>query len=381
MIKLALLGSTGSIGKAALEVVDQLKKCGEEVEVVGLAAGKNVALLSEQIRLYAPKLVSVAGFLERDELKNAFPQLEILVGNEGNCQIAGLDEATVVISAITGTAGLAPTMAAIQKGKRVGLANKESLVAAGTLMMEAVKKSRAEIIPVDSEHSAIFQCLQAGRKEEISRLILTSSGGPFRQFTKKELEKATLDEALQHPTWSMGPKITVDSSTLMNKGLEVIEAHFLFSVPYEQIEVVVHKESIVHSMVEFSDHSMIAQLSFPTMKGPIQYALTYPRRMPSLVPKFDFIKASHLEFLQPDVEKFRCLGLCFEAAKIGRSAPCFLNAANESLVSRFLKKEIRWLEIGEKLDRLLTHYVPEPLFSLEEVLSVDKKARRLADAI
>ena len=308
------------------------------------------------------------------------PEMEIVAGMEGLKAVASYDQADLVVSAIAGTLGSVPTVSAIEAKKTIGLANKESLVSGGQLLLSLAAQNNVRILPIDSEHSAIFQCIQGENPGNIRRIILTASGGPFRNLSKEELSKVTIDQALCHPTWKMGPKITVDCSTLMNKGLEVIEAHWLFATPLEKIEVIIHPESIIHSMVEFVDGSIKAQMSEPTMLIPIQYALTYPHRLAGIQKPFDFVKNKTMQFFEPDVDKFRCLKLAFEAVKRGGSLPCYMNAANEILVDRFINKEISWLDIGTKLEDLMSSHSIRQLHTLEDVLEVDQQARQEANA-
>lgn len=377
MKRIALLGSTGSIGKNTLRVAKHL---GFSVQVTALAAGSNDDLLFQQIQQFRPELVALADEEAARRLQSRLPNQRILAGKDGVEELAATCQADLVVSAITGYAGLRPTLAAICSGKDVALANKESLVAGGKLVTEAAKRHNTRLLPVDSEHSAIFQCLQGQSKDRLGRLILTASGGPFRKRRKEDLEAITVEDALKHPTWDMGAKITVDSSTLMNKGLEVIEAHWLFSTPADQIHVVVHPQSIIHSMVEFVDHSIIAQMGRPDMATPIQFALTYPDRLPGDQKHFDFMEYPQLEFFAPDLERFSCLRLAFESIRVGQSMPCFLNAANEILVNRFISNRIRWVDIARKLEALLEQHPPRSVDTLEDVMSVDLEARRLAEA-
>ncbi len=376
MKKVAVLGSTGSIGKNTLRIARHLP---EKLEVVALAAGSNVDLMEEQAREFKPELVALFDEKAARELKKRLPEQRVESGMEGLLSVATLSSANFVVSAIVGTMGLAPTMAAIEAGKDIGLANKEALVSGGALVMQKTKEKGVNLLPIDSEHSALFQSLLAGKHKEIRRLILTSSGGPFRNHNREELAQVTVEQALNHPTWNMGPKITVDSSTLMNKGLEVIEAHWLFDVPPEQIDVVVHPQSIIHSMVEFQDGAIMAEMGEPDMLVPIQYALTYPDRSPGLLEPFDFMKNGTLTFTVPDQEAFRCLRLAFDAIDEGGTLPCYMNAANEVLVHRFLDRKIGWQEIGTKLEELMSaHSISEPS-SLAHVQEVDAQAR--ADAL
>ncbi|CRX39039.1 1-deoxy-D-xylulose-5-phosphate reductoisomerase [Estrella lausannensis] len=370
---LSLLGSTGSIGKNAIEIAKHLGN--DRVEVVALAARSNAALLEAQAKELKPAMVAILDEKEGRELKKKLPGIRVEVGPEGILEAAVYERADLVLNAIVGTQGLKPTVSAILAKKDIALANKEALVSGGSLMMDLAKAQGVSIIPVDSEHSAIFQCLKGEKSSFVRRLIITASGGPFRTKTFEELKYITKEEALCHPTWSMGHKITIDSSTLMNKGLEVIEAHHLFGLPLDQIEVVIHPQSVIHSMVEFKDGSMLSQMSRPTMLVPIQYAITYPEREEGLLEPFDFTKHNRLDFEKPDMEKFRCLSLAFQAAKRGGSAPCFLNAANEVLVGRFLKNEIGWLDIAGKLSRLLDVHPVQRVECIEDVIEVDSEAR------
>lgn len=375
MKKISLIGSTGSIGKNAALIAKHLK---DEVKVVGLAAKSNIDELERQAREFAPELVAVYDVDKAAELQKKIPHIPVVSGMEGVKAVASLSSANFIVSAMTGTLGLIPTVAAIQAGKDVGLANKEALVSGGALVMALVKKHNVRLIPIDSEHSAIFQCLNGENKSSVKRLILTSSGGPFRLFSQEEIAKATVDQALKHPTWQMGPKVTIDSSTLMNKGLEVIEAHWLFDIPLDQIDVVIHPQSVVHSMVEYVDNSIIAQMGDPTMITPIQYALTYPERKPGTLAQFNFLKYPTLQFALPDYEKFRCLKLAYDAAKAGGSLTCYMNAANEVLVHRCLDRQISWNEIALKLEQLMLAHSVVPIKSLDDVLQIDERARQEA---
>lgn len=376
MKKIIVLGSTGSIGQNTLKVAQHLG--GEAVQVVGLAARSNIDLLEQQAQIVHPEVIAVYDEEKARELQRRLPHIPVLAGIEGICALATDTVADMAVSAMVGTLGLLPTISAIRSGKSIGLANKEALVSGGALIMSLVKEHNVRLLPIDSEHSAIFQCLAGEEHSAISRIILTSSGGPFRTFSDEQLATVSLENALQHPTWNMGPKITVDSSTLMNKGLEVIEAHWLFDLPLNKIDVVIHPQSILHSMVEFVDGSMKAQMSRPTMIVPIQYALTYPHRAPGLLEPFDFVKNGKLEFFAPNQEKFRCLALAYEAVAAGGSMSCYLNAANEVLVKRFLNKEISWSDISRKLDSLMQHHQKIEDLSLEAILNVDRIARQEA---
>jgi 1-deoxy-D-xylulose-5-phosphate reductoisomerase len=376
MKRIAILGSTGSIGESTLKVVRHLGP--DQVQVTALAAHSNIDLLERQANEFHPGLIAVYDKEKAALLKKRLPAIEVAAGMEGLKAAASYDQADFVVSAMSGTLGLVPTVSAIEAGKTIGLANKESLVSGGQLLLSLAAKKGVLILPIDSEHSAIFQCMQGENPQHIRRLILTASGGPFRNLSKEELSKVTIDQALRHPTWKMGSKITVDCSTLMNKGLEVIEAHWLFGTPLEKIEVIIHPESIIHSMVEFVDGSIKAQMSEPSMLIPIQYALSYPRRLAGIHKPFDFVQNNSLQFFTPDVDKFRCLKLAFEAVKQGGSLPCYMNAANEILVDRFINRKISWLDIGSKLEDLMSSHPIKQLQTLDDVLEVDREARQEA---
>lgn len=373
MKKIAILGSTGSIGESSLTVVRHLK---ERFKITALAAKSSIDILEKQAREFHPELIAVFEEKAAIELQRRLPHIPILSGMDGLKAVASHSNTNFVISAMTGTAGLIPTIAAIEAGKDVGLANKEALVSGGALIMSLVKKHGIKLIPIDSEHSAIFQCLNGEPRSSVHRLILTSSGGPFRAFSKEQLASVTLGQALNHPTWSMGAKVTIDSSTLMNKGLEVIEAHWLFDMPLEKISVVIHPQSIIHSMVEFEDNAIMAQMGEPKMIVPIQYAMTYPERLPGLLQPFDFIKNGTLQFFIPDTDKFRCLRLAFDAANIGGTLPGYMNAANEVLVNRFLDKRICWNDISTKLEDLMSRHQSTAISSVDDILHADHQARQ-----
>ena len=376
MKRLAILGSTGSIGRNCLAVAKHLGR--ERVQVAALAAGSNVDLLEQQVREFQPSLVAVYDLAQAKELRRRIPQISVLEGIEGLKAVAVHENANLVISAISGAIGLVPTLAAIKERKNIGFANKEVLVAGGELVMSLVRKHGIDLIPIDSELTAIFQCLKGERAKHVQRLLITASGGPFRNFTESQLQQVTLDHALNHPNYRMGPKVTIDSSTLMNKGLEMIEAHWLFEVPLEKIEVIVHPQQIIHSMVEFIDNSMLAQMCEPDMLVPIQYAITYPERSRGSLVPFDFMKNGSLTFALPDMDKFRCLKLAYEAIRTGGSMPCFMNAANEVLVHRFLSRGIPWTEIASRLESLMDRHSVIPIKSLEDLLEIDRKARQEA---
>lgn len=354
MKKIAILGSTGSIGTQTLEVV----RANGDIGVVALTAGKNVDLLEKQIREFRPKFAAIWKEKDAKELKERLTDIhcEIGFGMEGLIQAAVIAEADVVVTAVVGMIGIEPTVAAIEAGKDIALANKETLVCAGHIIMPLAKEKKVQILPVDSEHSAIFQCLQGNENNPIEKILLTASGGPFRGYTKSQLEKVTLQDALHHPNWSMGKKITIDSSTMVNKGLEVIEAKWLFSVEPENIQVVVQPQSIIHSMVQFQDGGVMAQLGTPDMKLPIQYALYYPNRRKLLGERLDFTRLSEITIARPDMEVFEGLKYAFEACKIGGSMPTVLNAANEYAVAKFLDGKIRYVDITRMIRTAMDHH-------------------------
>lgn len=369
--KIGILGSTGSIGTQALEVIDKLR---DKFKVIALSAGKNIELISEQIKRYNPEIVCVSEVEDAKTLKSRFPNLKIFSGEQGLIEISECPEIDILLVAVSGKTGLKPTLRAIERKKDIALANKETLVMAGDIVMNDVKKYGVKILPVDSEHSAIFQCLEGGKK--LKHLIITSSGGPFRNSSSEEMENANLDEALAHPRWKMGKKITVDSATLMNKGLEVIEAHHLFNVDYDDIKVVVHPQSYIHSAVEYVDGSIIAQIGNPSMHIPIQYALTYPERCEGIeTESFDFVKASKFEFFEPDTVKFPSLALAFSAGIAGGTYPVCMNAANEECVFAFLRKEIKFLQIYEITKKIYDNYKPIFNPTIDDILSEDEKIR------
>ena len=319
MKRIALLGSTGSIGENTLRVAKHL---GERIQVTALAVHSNIDRLEEQIKEFSPSLVAVFDTDQALRLQKRVPHLPVLAGMDGLIELVQHEAVDQVVSAMSGTLGLLPTYRAAEAGKDIALANKEALVSGGALLMDCIRKHNVQLLPIDSEHSALFQCLNGEEQKSVRRLILTASGGPFRDLSLGELDKVSVEHALQHPTWTMGAKNTIDSSTLMNKGLELIETHWMFGIPIEQIEVIIHPQSVIHSMVEFCDHSMMAQMSAPSMITPIQYALTYPDRYPSLLKPFDFMQHSTLEFMPVDIERFRCLQVACNAIVSGGSAPC-----------------------------------------------------------
>ncbi len=372
--KLSILGSTGSIGTQSLDVCDM-----RGYEVVALTAHGNVRLIEEQIRKYRPKYAALADEKAAAELKIAVADTDTLVlsGMEGVCECAAADEADTVINSVVGIAGLRPTITAIENGKTIALANKETLVAGGQLVMGRAKEKGVAILPVDSEHSAIFQCLQGmNKKEELKSIILTASGGPFFGKTREELATVTLAQALKHPNWEMGAKITVDSATMMNKGLELIEAVWLFDVSPDMIDIVVHRESIIHSLIEYTDNSVIAQLGVPDMRIPIQYALTYPERYPSPVKKLNLWEYGSLTFHKPDYDTFRSLNICREAIRKGGLFPCVANGANEMANSLFREGRIGFLDIAELTQRAVDAFSGGGEYTLEDVLAADAEARQ-----
>ncbi len=381
MIKrISILGSTGSIGTSTLAVVERFP---DRFSVVALAGGNNSALLESQIRKFKPAIAAIAGEPAAVELRKRCKDLpvRILSGVEGMIQVAAAEDADITVSSIVGTAGLVPTMAAIRAGKDIALANKEVLVTAGELVMAECRTRNVKLFPVDSEHSAIFQCLHSGERGDVRRLILTASGGPFRNHTKKDLAQVTLAQALKHPNWNMGRKITIDSATLMNKGLEVIEAHWLFGMGPDQISVLVHPQSIVHSLVEYQDGSVVAQLGMPDMKGPIAYALSYPDRLPDVSPGLDLASIATLTFQEPDRDLFPCLGFAYDALRAGGSMPAVLSAANEVAVRNFLEEKIGFLDIPRVLKATMDAHTPVSLKSVDEALKADLWARHEAERI
>jgi len=380
MKRISILGSTGSIGQSTLSVVEKFP---DRFKVVALAAGNNVELLEKQVRQFKPLVVSIAGEVQAASLKKRCHDIDvrILSGIEGMIQVAAADEAEITVSAIVGTAGLVPTMAAIRAGKDIALANKEVLVTAGELVMAECRAKGIRILPVDSEHSAIFQCLQAGASQDIKKIILTASGGPFRTYSKKDLKKVTLTQALKHPNWNMGKKITIDSATLMNKGLEVIEARWLFSIAPEKISVLVHPQSIIHSMVEYQDGAVVAQLGMPDMRGPIAYALSYPERLTDVSPPLDLAAVGTLTFEEPDLDRFSCLAYAYDALRAGGSMPAVLSAANEIAVKYLLEEKIGYSDIAPVIRETMDAHSVSALKTVEDALKADLWARQEAEKI
>jgi 1-deoxy-D-xylulose-5-phosphate reductoisomerase len=373
MIKnISILGSTGSIGVQTLDIARRMN-----INITALAAGSNTELLYEQIKEFEPDIAAVYNpgkALELSKRTSGF-KTEILSGQEGVNAVAAHNNSEMVIAAIVGMAGLLPTWEAIKAGKRIGLANKETLVTAGDIIMEEVRKKNITMIPVDSEHSAVFQCLEGNSSDYIKRIILTASGGPFRGKTKEEIKEVTLAEALNHPNWDMGSKITIDSASLMNKGLEVIEAHHLFSVNADRIDVVVHPESIIHSMVEYVDGSILAQLGLPDMRTPIQYAITYPERSDKFCESMDFLKMGSLNFNKPDSDTFKCLKLAYNALESGGSMPVVLNSANEIAVDCFLKEKIDFYRIADIIEHVMIEHETINNPAMEDILEIDRETR------
>jgi len=375
---ITLLGSTGSIGTQTLDILEQYP---DQFRLVGLAAGRNVELLAQQVRQFRPEIVAIQAEDRLPELRLAIadldPQPIILAGETGVAEVARYGDAQAVVTGIVGCAGLLPTIAAIQAGKDIALANKETLIAGGPVVLPLVKAHKVQLLPADSEHSAIFQCLQGVPMGGLRRILLTASGGAFRDWPVEKLPQVTVADALKHPNWSMGRKITVDSATLMNKGLEVIEAHYLFGMDYDHIDIVIHPQSIIHSLIELQDTSVLAQLGWPDMRLPLLYALSYPDRLPTDWPPLDLVKAGDLTFREPDHQKYPCMNLAYAAGRAGGSMPAVLNAANEQAVALFLEEKIRFLDIPKLIeqvcDRHRSNNRAEP--SLEDILTADRWAR------
>ncbi len=371
MKNLSILGSTGSIGTQTLDIV---KRHPNEFKIIGLTTNTKIDLIKKQIEDFSPVAVGVMNEERADELKSKI-DIPVYSGIDGLIKIAALNEADTVVNSLVGSVGVMPTIKAIKNKKNIALANKETLVTAGSIVMKEVERNKVDLMPIDSEHSAIFQCLNGEDIKTVNKIIITCSGGAFKNLKKEELENVKASDALKHPTWNMGAKITIDSATLMNKGFEVIEAHFLYNIPYEKIEVVVHPQSIIHSLVEFSDSSVIAQLGLPDMKIPIQYALTYPKRADCNVEKLNLAKIKELNFKEPDFEMFPCLKYAYEAGKVGGTMPAVMNAANEVAVQYFLKDKIKFLDIPRLIKKMMNEHnlIKNP--DLDEVLDVDKKIK------
>ena len=380
MKSIVILGSTGSIGTNTLDIVERFR---DEFRVVGLTAGNNDEMLAEQIRRFRPQAVAMstdAAAVRLRERCSGLP-IEIVSGQEGLVRVASLPDAELVMSAIVGGAGLVPTLAAIRSKKHIALANKEPMVMAGQLMQEEARHAGVRIFPVDSEHSAIFQSLEGHRIKDVRRLILTASGGALWNLPKEALSDVTPERALQHPNWKMGAKITIDSATLMNKGLEVVEARWLFDIPESRIDVLIHRESIIHSLVEYEDRSMISQLGLPDMRTPISYAMRYPDRLTLDLPSLDLTEIGTLTFCKPDHDRFPCLRLGYESLRIGGTMPAAMNAANEIAVDAFLNGGIRFTDISDIIQSTMQAHIPQPVLSVEAALEADRWAREKADSL
>lgn len=378
MKKIAILGSTGSIGVNALRVIQANP---EKYQVTALAAGKNIRLLLEQIKRFRPLAVAVMEETAANELKAQLTNSgrpEIFFGTEGFIRLATMTEVDTIISAMAGAAGLLPTYSGIKAGRNIALANKETMVMAGSLVMAEARKHGVSILPIDSEHSAILQSLQGHPREDLRRVILTASGGPFRDLSLEEMSKVTPAQALNHPNWNMGPKVSIDSSTMMNKGLEAIEAKWLFDLKMDQISILIHSQSIVHSMVEYKDGSIISQMGVPDMIIPISFALSFPHHLKTRVPPLELEKIGILSFEKPDMKRFRCLDLALKAAEIGGSMPAVLNGANEIAVESFLKGNIGFLDIPDLIEKTMASHKSHPIDSIETVMEVDRWARDMA---
>lgn len=380
MKRIVILGSTGSIGTSTLDIVTKFP---EQFQVVGLTAGTNDDKLEEQLRVFKPAVVALSDEPAATRLRTRCGNIsvDILSGVNGVAQVAQLPEADLVISAIVGGAGLVPTLAAIRAGKNVALANKEPMVMAGQMMQDEARKRGVRIFPVDSEHSAIFQSLEGHRREDVRRLILTASGGPLWDLSKEQMQDVKPEQALQHPNWKMGAKITIDSATLMNKGLEVVEARWLFDIPSRQIDVLIHRESIVHSLVEYQDGSVIAQLGLPDMRTPISYAMKYPERLSLELPSLDLADIGKLTFHRPDHDRFPCLGFGYEALRIGGTLPATMNAANEVAVAAYLQEGIRFSDIAEVIRTTMEAHTTRDVRTLEDALAADRWAREKAGTL
>ncbi|PKM85164.1 MAG: 1-deoxy-D-xylulose-5-phosphate reductoisomerase [Firmicutes bacterium HGW-Firmicutes-11] len=373
MKRIAILGSTGSIGTQTLDII---KRNPESLSVAALSCGRNLDVLEQQILVHRPGIVCVETESDAGALQRRHKELTVLWGEDGLRQLAETAEYDLLLNALVGMRGLSPTMEAIESKKDIALANKETLVAGGGIVMDAAQVAGVNILPVDSEHSAIFQALQGNQGQPVRRILLTASGGPFFGYTSKELASVTREQALRHPNWVMGQKITIDSATMMNKGLEVIEAHWLFDLAQDKIEVVIHRESIIHSMVEFSDHSTIAQMGVPDMRVPISYALHYPNRVRNEVAPLDLVAIGKLTFAAPDLQAFRCLALAYEALRSGGTYPVALNAANEVLVEQFLAGRIGFTDIQNGIERILERHDPMYDPTLPDILEADRNTRK-----
>ncbi|ADC48072.1 1-deoxy-D-xylulose 5-phosphate reductoisomerase [Alkalihalophilus pseudofirmus OF4] len=380
MKKISLLGATGSIGTQTLDVI---KHHSDQFSLIAMSVGRNINLALDQINMFKPSIVSVMTQEDAQKLQlQISDEIKVVYGEEGLIEVAANNEADILVNAVIGSVGLAPTLKAIEAGKTIAIANKETLVTAGHIVTDAAKKHQVPLLPVDSEHSAIFQALNGESSSEVDRLILTASGGSFRDKTRDELNGVTVEEALNHPNWSMGAKITIDSATMMNKGLEVIEAHWLFDIPYDNIDVVLHKESIIHSMVEFVDRSVIAQLGTPDMKVPIQYALTYPNRLEaSNSERLNLWEIGTLNFSKLDTERYRCMKFAYEAGRIGGTMPTVLNAANEEAVAAFLDGKITFLDIEDQIEQALERHEKINHPTLDVIKEVDRETRKFIHSL
>lgn len=370
--KIAVLGSTGSIGTQALDII---KRNMDRFVITALSCGENIPLFEKQLDFFSPRLISVRHENDAERLQRHYPKVDVLWGENGLTTIAEHADYDILLNGLSGILGMMPTYAAINAGKDIALANKESLVAGGEQIMKKAREKNVVIFPVDSEHSAIFQALEGNRHQRIRRILLTASGGPFRSFTPEQLETVKPEQALKHPNWVMGSKISIDSATMMNKGLEVIEARWLFDVDPDRIEVLIHKESIVHSMVEYEDHSIIAQLGMPDMRMPIAYAFTWPERLQNDIPEVDFTALKSLTFEAPDMKTFRCLSLAYDALRAGGSYPVVLNAANEVMVRYYLERKVSFPDIPNAVEHMLKEHAPIYGCDLETVLAIDNEVR------
>jgi 1-deoxy-D-xylulose-5-phosphate reductoisomerase len=380
MKQLAILGSTGSIGVNTLDIVRQFP---DRFKVTSLSAGRNIQLLKQQVLQFQPKRVSVLDKELSETLRRELSTepVDIVHGVEGLIQVATHPEVDQVVSALVGAVGLIPTLSAIKTGKQIALANKESLVMAGKIIIREARRNNAFMLPIDSEHSAIFQALTGHRREDVHRIILTASGGPFLNHPLAKLKEVSVRDALRHPNWEMGRKITVDSASLMNKGLEVIEAHWLFDIPVEKIEVQIHPQSVIHSMVEYRDGSIVAQMGITDMKIPIAYALSYPERLPLQLPRLDLFQKGGLTFFPPDLERFPCLDLAYRSIKIGETMPAILNAANEVAVNAFLDGSLPFTRVPHLIQRVMEEHVVRPVQTIEDILRADHWARERSKAL
>lgn len=376
---ISLLGASGSIGTQSLDVIENHP---EQFRLVAFSVGLNIDLARKAINTFKPELVATLRKEDCETLQTEYPSITCTYGEKGLIEVATYEKSTILLNAVMGRVGLEPTLQAIEAKKTIALANKETLVTAGHLVMQKAKEHGVNILPVDSEHSAIYQCLNGEDEKSITSLILTASGGSFRDYSRDQLQEVTVEQALNHPNWSMGAKITIDSATMMNKGLEVIEAHWLFSIPYEQINVLLHRESIIHSMVEYDDTSVIAQLGTPNMRVPIQYALTYPQRLPiKQSERLNLAQISQLHFKQVDFDRFRCLALAYEAGKAGGSVPTVLNAANEAAVEAFLAEKITFLQIEELIEKAIASHKKIDNPDLQMIQEIDLQTRKYVQSL